>query len=103
MNYKKMLREIKDYITALSSNAIEYTDNRLACPLYRSRLYNFGPKSVSPTSQFSYAIFTMHNLVYWITSKSVTDAINARFSLINDIGLSFRILSSIRKIYKYIN
>ena len=31
-----MLKEIEDHITAPSSDAIEYADNELAYPLYRS-------------------------------------------------------------------
>ena len=48
IHYKKILREIEDHITALSSNVIEYTDNRLAYPLCRSEYCNFCPKSASP-------------------------------------------------------
>ena len=50
MYCKKILREIEDYVTALSSDAIEYADNRLAHPLYRSGCYNFSPKSISSAS-----------------------------------------------------
>ena len=59
-----MLREIEDCMTALSSNAIEYTDDGVVCPLYRSGYYNSGPKSTSTILKFACAIFTMSNLVY---------------------------------------
>ena len=60
---KMILREIEDYIIALPSNAIEYKDNELACPLYRPGRYNFSPKSISP-SQLSHTIFTIDTLLY---------------------------------------
>ena len=47
IHYKKILREIEDHIRALSSNVIEYADNRLAYTLYREEYYNFSPKSIS--------------------------------------------------------
>ena len=50
-------------MTALPSNAIEYADDRLAYPLYRSGRYNFGSKSVSPISYLSYTTFVIYNLV----------------------------------------
>ena len=44
-----MFREIEDYMIALPSDAIEYADDRLAHPLYRSGYYNFSSKSMSPS------------------------------------------------------
>ena len=76
-----MLRKIEDYMTALPSDAIEYADDRLTYSLYRSKYYNFGPKSISPISQLSCAMFAMYNLVHQITSKLVADVINDRFFL----------------------
>ena len=43
-----MLTEIEDYMTALPSDIIEYTDNELIHPLYRPGHYNFSLKSSSP-------------------------------------------------------
>ena len=89
-------------MTAPPSDAIEYVDNRLSRPLYRPGRYNFGPKSASP-SQLSCATFAIYILVYWITGMSVINAINDRFSLMNNIGQSFGMLSSVKEIYEYID
>ena len=89
-------------MTAPPSDAIEYIDDGLAHPLYRPGRYNFGPKSASP-SQLSCATFTMYILVHWITGMSVINAINNRFSLMNDISGSFGMLCSVKEIYEHID
>ena len=59
-----MPRELEDYMTALPSNAIEYADYGLAYLLFRSRGYNFSPKSISSAPQLSYTTFAIYNLVH---------------------------------------
>ena len=100
---KKLLRELEDYMIALPSDAIEYADNRLANSLCRSRRYNFSSKRMFLILQFLHTVFTICNLVHQITSMLVIDDINDRFFVIDDIGLSFRMLSSIKKIYELID
>ena len=51
--YKKILREIEGHIIALSSDTIEYADDKLTYPLYRPKCYNFSPKRMSSVSQLS--------------------------------------------------
>ena len=61
---RKILRKIEEHMTALPSNAIEYADDRLAYPLYRSGRYNFGSKSVSLILHLLFTTFAMHKLVH---------------------------------------
>ena len=99
---KKILRKIEDHMTDLSSKLIKYTDDRLASPLYRPRHCNFGPKSISP-SQLSCHTFAIYNLVYQIIDMLVIDTVSDRFSLMNDIGLSFGMLHSVEEIYQRVS
>ena len=63
MYYKKIFREIEDYMTAQPSNANKYADDELVHPLDRLGCYNFSPKSAS-LWKLSCVTFAIYNLVH---------------------------------------
>ena len=70
---------------------------------YNTAVYTYGPKSYLPTQSLSYTIYIMYILCQWITGELVLDNINDYFLLVNNIGISFGILSSVKSIYEKIN
>ena len=98
-----MLSKLKDYITALPKNAIKPLGKGIQRCLYNTTVYTYGPKSCFSTNSLSCATFVMYVLYQWITEKSMLDDINDRFLLVNDIGISFEMLSLVKSIDKKIN
>ena len=57
-------------------------------------------KNYLPHQFFSCTVFAMNKLFEWNISSSVLSDINDHFPLMNDIGLSFGMLSLVKVIYE---
>ena len=98
-----MLSELEDHMTAPPKDAIKPLGRGIQCRLYNTAAYTYGLKSCFSTNSMSYTIFIMYILYQWITRKSMLNDINDQFLLVNDIGIFFGILSSVKSIYEKIN
>ena len=70
---------------------------------YNTAAYTYGPKSCLPTQSLSYATYAIYILYQWINGESVLDDINNCFPLVNNVGISFGMLSLVKSIYKKID
>ena len=93
-----MLAELLDHTTALPNQSI-YTVGEGSTTIHRSGHHTFGQKSDLPSDSTSCAMHVIHALVAWITGKSMLDDVNKRFPLMNNVGASFGMLSSVKSIY----
>ena len=85
---------------ALPKDAIKPFSIGFQCYHYNTVVYTYRPKSCFSTQLLSYAIYTMYILYHWITGESVLDDINDCFLLVNDVEISFGMLSSVKGIYE---
>ena len=58
-----------------------------------------GPKSTSPTPQLSILVVAIDDLVFRVSGESSLDDVYERFPLMNEIGLTFEILCSDKKVH----
>ena len=94
----KMLKQLEDHLTAPSLATIQYQSWRVSKQRNRAAQYTFGYKKEIPKSQLSCAVSAICTLVFWITKVPVLEEVHNRFSLMNDFGISFAMLSSVKKI-----
>ena len=83
-------------VLKLQARGVSWCRDKLAAHAYR-------PKSVFPTLRLSHVTDTIYNLVHIIIRVGMLDAINNRFPLLNGISLSFRIFSSVKEVYEFID
>ena len=98
-----MLSQLIDYTTVLPKDTIKPFGIGFQCHYYDTTAYTYGPKSCLPTQSLSCAMYAMYILYHWITRELVLDDINNHFSLVNDIRISFGMLSLVKGIYKKID
>ena len=98
-----MLSQLADYTIALSKDAIKPFGRGFQCHHYNTAAYTYRLKSCLSTQSLSCATYIMYILCHWITRESVLDDINDCFLLVNNVGISFRMLSLVKGIYKKID
>ena len=98
-----MLSQLVTHTTAPPKDAIKPFGIGFQYCHYTTAAYTYRLKSCLPTQSLSYTTYAMYILCHWITGESVLDDINNRFPLVNDVGISFGILSSVKGIYDKID
>ena len=98
-----MLLELRDHDTAPFTAALQPQGR--SCKKHRARpgAHAFGSKDTFASRPTSCAVAAMTALVHWIKGIDVVEQINERFPPVNNIGLSFAILSSVEIVHELID
>ena len=99
----KILKQLEDHLTAPSSATIQFQSRGVRKHRNRAAQYTFRHKREIPKLQLSCAVSAICTLVFWIAGIPVLEEIHNRFPLMNNIGISFAILSSVKKIHDLID
>ena len=99
----RIVLEIQDHTTAPSTATLQPTGR--GCKRHRARSGNhtYGSKSIFACRPMSCAVAAMVALVHWIEGVDVLEQINERFPPMNNIGLSFAMLSSVEIVHELID
>ena len=95
-----MLLELANFTTALPKSALKVQIQEMYKSLQQSVSYTHIYTKHSPGRFLSCTVFAMNKLFEWNISSSVLSNINNLFPLMNDVGLSFGMLSLVKVIYK---
>ena len=99
----RMLAELADHTTAPSAAALQLAGNGTKQSRGRTAAYTFGQKNTNTDKHILCSVAAMSVLVQWITGIDVLDQINERFPPMNNVGLSFAMISSVEIIYELID
>ena len=95
-----MLQALANTTTALPASTIQVIVKGMRTNIQKCTAYTHVHKSYLPYPFLLCTVFIMDKLYEWIIGASALHAINNRFPLMNNEGLSFRILSSVKLIYE---
>ena len=95
-----ILQVLTNTTTVPPVSTIQVTAKGMRTNVQKYATYTHICKSCLPCPFLSYAVFAMDKLYEWIIGASALYAINNRFLLMNDVGLSFGMLSSVKLLYE---
>ena len=99
----RMLSELADFTTAPSAAALQPLGHGHKRQRARTAAYTFGQKSIFADKPILCAVAAIAALVRWITGVDVLDQVHERFPPMNNIGLSFAMISSVEIIYELVD
>ena len=99
----RMLAELRDHNQAPSSAALQ--PRAVGTKRHRARpgAYTFGANHLVPDTPISCAVAAIVALVKWIAGVDVLELVNERFPPLNNIGVSFAMISSIEIVHELID
>ena len=96
----RMLAELCNHTSALSSATSQLLGR--GCKRHRARVgaYAFGTKHIFADRPISCAVAVIVALVMWIAGVDALDQVNDRFLPMNNISVSFAMLSSVEIVHE---
>ena len=97
---KRMLAELANHLQATPKSAIKLRIGGMGKIKHRTGHFTCVRAGGASDSKLSCAVFAMETLFKLITGNSVLADINAQFPLMNNAGMSFGMLTSVKAIYE---
>ena len=97
----KMALELENYITALPNDVIK-TAGIGKHSLRVTASYKFGCDNSLSRKSISCAMYTINVLFEWTIGRLTLKEVNQHFLLMNNVGMLFRMLSSIKPMHENI-